>query len=93
MAWLNKTLKEFSKNMSEQSTTYLAGRWTKMKQAEANITRWDTGVEPDLLRFVGEKSVQVPPNFVRIYLTCKIPLHTTKLSLHYVLLYKIYKIL
>ncbi|XP_077274295.1 putative 2-oxoadipate dehydrogenase complex component E1 homolog isoform X1 [Temnothorax americanus] len=62
-AWLNKTLKESSKDISAQSTTYLAGRWTKMKQAEANITQWDTGVELDLLRFVGEKSVQVPSNF------------------------------
>lgn len=64
--WLNKTLKE-SSDMPEQSTSYLAGRWTEMKQAEANITQWDTGVELDLLRYVGEKSVQVPPNFVRIY--------------------------
>ncbi|XP_036143578.1 probable 2-oxoglutarate dehydrogenase E1 component DHKTD1, mitochondrial isoform X2 [Monomorium pharaonis] len=62
-AWLNKTLKESSMDISEQSITYFAGRWSKMKQAEDNITRWDTGVEPDLLRFVGEKSVQVPPNF------------------------------
>jgi len=66
-AWLNKTLKESSKDMPEQSTSYLTGRWTEIKQAEANITQWDTGVELDLLRYVGEKSVQVPPNFVRIY--------------------------
>ncbi|XP_018349892.1 PREDICTED: probable 2-oxoglutarate dehydrogenase E1 component DHKTD1, mitochondrial isoform X2 [Trachymyrmex septentrionalis] len=60
--WLNKTLKESSKNTSKPSTVY-AGRWAKMKQAEANITRWDTGVELDLLHFVGKKSVQVPSNF------------------------------
>jgi len=36
-----------------------------MKQAEANVTQWDTGVELSLLQFVGKKSVQVPPNFVR----------------------------
>ncbi|XP_018378530.1 PREDICTED: probable 2-oxoglutarate dehydrogenase E1 component DHKTD1, mitochondrial isoform X2 [Trachymyrmex cornetzi] len=62
ITWLNKTLKESSKDASRPSTVY-AGRWAKMKQAEANITRWDTGVELDLLHFVGEKSVQVPPNF------------------------------
>lgn len=60
--WLNKTLKESSKIVSGQSDIY-GGRWAKMKQAETNITRWDTGVERDLLQFVGEKSVQVPPNF------------------------------
>lgn len=69
--WLNETLKEPSKDISGYST-YLDGRWTKMKQAEANVTRWDTGVELDLLRFVGEQSVQVPPNFVRIHLIYKI---------------------
>lgn len=66
-AWLNKALKESSKDISEQPVIYPAGRWMKMKQAEANITRWDTGVELSLLQFVGEKSVQVPPDFVRIY--------------------------
>lgn len=76
--WLNETLKESLKDTSGQSTTYLAGRWTKMKQAEANITQWDTGVKLDLLRFVGEKSVQVPPNFVRIHLICKIFPRTMK---------------
>ncbi|KAG5337672.1 DHTK1 dehydrogenase, partial [Acromyrmex charruanus] len=62
ITWLNKTLKESSKDASRPSTVY-AGRWAKMKQAEANITQWDTGVELGLLHFVGEKSVQMPPNF------------------------------
>jgi len=61
---LNKTLKESSKNTSGQSVIYTE-RWEKMKQAEANVTQWDTGVELGLLQFVGKKSVQVPPNFVR----------------------------
>ncbi|XP_018405897.1 PREDICTED: probable 2-oxoglutarate dehydrogenase E1 component DHKTD1, mitochondrial isoform X2 [Cyphomyrmex costatus] len=60
--WLNKTLKESFKDESRLSTNY-TGRWAKMKQAEANITRWDTGVELGLLHFIGEKSVQVPSNF------------------------------
>lgn len=76
--WLNETLKESSKDISEPTAPYLAGKWSKMKQAEASITRWDTGVELDLLRFVGEKSVQVPPNFVRIYLIRNISMYNEK---------------
>lgn len=36
-----------------------------MKQAEANVTQWNTGVELNLLEYVGKKSVQVPADFVR----------------------------
>lgn len=46
------------------TTTYLTERWTGMTQADANLTRWDTGVDLSLLQLLGEKSVQVPPNFV-----------------------------
>lgn len=62
---LNKALKESMENMSRQlATSYLTGRWTGIKQAEANITQWDTGVDLHLLQFLGKKSVQVPPNLV-----------------------------
>ncbi|KAL0103441.1 hypothetical protein PUN28_017599 [Cardiocondyla obscurior] len=62
-AWLNRALKESSKDISKQLTTYLTGRWSKIKQAEANITQWNTGVDLDLLRLVGTKSVQIPRDF------------------------------
>lgn len=64
-AWLNKILKESAEDVSQQSD-YLAGRWTGIKQAETNVTQWDTGVELSLLEFVGKKSVQVPADLVRI---------------------------
>lgn len=64
-ALLNKALKESMEDVSRQSdASYLTGRWTGMKQAEANITRWDTGVDLRLLQFLGKKSVQVPSNLV-----------------------------
>ncbi|EFN67404.1 Probable 2-oxoglutarate dehydrogenase E1 component DHKTD1, mitochondrial, partial [Camponotus floridanus] len=60
---LNKALKESMENMPRQlATSYLTGRWTGIKQAEANITQWDTGVDLHLLQFLGKRSVQVPPN-------------------------------
>ncbi|XP_032684667.1 probable 2-oxoglutarate dehydrogenase E1 component DHKTD1 homolog, mitochondrial [Odontomachus brunneus] len=60
--WLNRILKESTEDASRQSG-YLAGKWTGMKQAEANITQWNTGVELNLLEYVGKKSVQVPADF------------------------------
>ncbi|KAL6421416.1 hypothetical protein ACFW04_014201 [Cataglyphis niger] len=62
-ALLNKALKESEDVSRHLTTSYLTGRWTGIKQAEANITRWDTGVDLRLLQFLGKKSVQVPPNF------------------------------
>lgn len=49
----------------QMMTPYLDGRWTGIEQAKDNVTQWDTGVELDLLRFVGKKSVDVPENLVR----------------------------
>ncbi|XP_012220785.1 2-oxoadipate dehydrogenase complex component E1 isoform X2 [Linepithema humile] len=62
-AWLNETLKESMMDVPQQTAMHFAGRWNGMKQAESNITSWDTGVEFNLLDFVGKKSVQVPSNF------------------------------
>lgn len=36
------------------------GRWSGMTQAPSAITYWDTGVESNLLKYVGARSVQVP---------------------------------
>lgn len=64
--WLNETLKQSMTDAPQQTSMPFAGRWNGMKQAESNITLWDTGVELNLLDFVGKKSVQVPSNFVRM---------------------------
>lgn len=37
-----------------------------MSQAKAERTEWNTGLDQDLLKYVGEKSVAVPSGFVRI---------------------------
>ena len=34
-----------------------------MKEPSSDITEWDTGVDTDVLKFVGSKSVQFPPDF------------------------------
>lgn len=65
--WLNKALKESEGDTSrELDRIHLGGRWTGLRQAdELNLTQWDTGVELELLKFVGERSVQAPADFVR----------------------------
>ncbi|XP_046737015.1 probable 2-oxoglutarate dehydrogenase E1 component DHKTD1 homolog, mitochondrial isoform X1 [Diprion similis] len=37
---------------------YFGGRWSEMSQAQASVSKWNTGVDRDLLRFVASKSVQ-----------------------------------
>ncbi|KAL3246016.1 hypothetical protein MRX96_057989 [Rhipicephalus microplus] len=38
----------------------LQGRWSGISQAPSAITYWDTGVNSDLLKYVGARSVHVP---------------------------------
>lgn len=39
----------------------LGGRWMGLSQAPSAVTTWDTGVHPELLKYIGARSVQVPP--------------------------------
>lgn len=57
-------LKEF--RAIEQSTPqakHLEGNWQGFQQAPKAYTKWDTGVDADLLRYVGEASVKAPSGF------------------------------
>jgi probable 2-oxoglutarate dehydrogenase E1 component DHKTD1 len=44
--------------------SFLKKHWAGIHQADAAITVWDTGVDSDILRYVGEKSVTYPEDFV-----------------------------
>jgi len=35
-----------------------------LSQSEEAVTTWDTGIDADLLTFLGEKSVKYPESFV-----------------------------
>ncbi|XP_078039369.1 putative 2-oxoadipate dehydrogenase complex component E1 homolog [Augochlora pura] len=59
-AWLNQALKKVDAYVPESA--YFAGLWKGMKQAEASVTQWDTGVDLTLLKFIAEKSVCVDDN-------------------------------
>ncbi len=43
---------------------WLNGKWSKMTQPKSAVTRWDTGVSENLLKYVGSKSVESPKDFV-----------------------------
>lgn len=38
------------------------GRWSGLSQAPSAVTTWDTGVPTELLKYLGARSVQVPPD-------------------------------
>ncbi|XP_076639220.1 putative 2-oxoadipate dehydrogenase complex component E1 homolog [Colletes latitarsis] len=56
-AWLNQALKQVDNYTPQPS--YFAGLWSEMRQADASVTQWDTGIDLNLLRFVASKSVHV----------------------------------
>lgn len=43
---------------------YFKKQWSHIQQASSDVTTWDTGVDYNLLRFIGEKSVSYPQDFV-----------------------------
>ncbi|PSN50780.1 putative 2-oxoglutarate dehydrogenase E1 component DHKTD1 [Blattella germanica] len=59
--WLNNILKHIDTYTPPE--TFLRKHWAGIHQADAAITTWDTGVDLNLLRYVGEKSVTFPDDF------------------------------
>lgn len=41
------------------------GNWNSMVEAPNAVEKWDTGVNIDLLRFIGAKSINLNSSFVR----------------------------
>ncbi|XP_060528798.1 probable 2-oxoglutarate dehydrogenase E1 component DHKTD1 homolog, mitochondrial [Cylas formicarius] len=59
--WLNEELQAIEDYQPED--VYFQHQWAGISQPENAITTWDTGVDTELLAFVGEKSVAVPEDF------------------------------
>lgn len=49
----------------EPEKTYFKKQWSQYVQAPNDISTWDTGVNFELLSFIGKSSVYYPPDFVR----------------------------
>ncbi|CAI9720641.1 probable 2-oxoglutarate dehydrogenase E1 component DHKTD1, mitochondrial [Octopus vulgaris] len=59
--WNNVLVENFSKIDSYTPEQFhLLKQWDGYAQASDNITSWDTGVDVDVLKFIGGKSVTVP---------------------------------
>jgi hypothetical protein len=56
---------EIYENSKQISADHLGGYWKGFEQAPRAITKWDTGVDVELLRFIGAASVKIPENFVK----------------------------
>ncbi|XP_069689764.1 2-oxoadipate dehydrogenase complex component E1 isoform X2 [Periplaneta americana] len=61
-SWLNNILKTSDSYIPQE--TFLRKHWAGIHQADSAITVWDTGVELDILRYVGKRSVTYPEKFV-----------------------------
>ncbi|XP_050294186.1 probable 2-oxoglutarate dehydrogenase E1 component DHKTD1 homolog, mitochondrial isoform X2 [Anthonomus grandis grandis] len=59
--WLNEELGQ-SENWLPKDV-YFKSQWTGFGQAPAAVTVWDTGIDVDLMTFIGEKSVKYPESF------------------------------
>ncbi|KAG8230982.1 hypothetical protein J437_LFUL003940 [Ladona fulva] len=58
--WLNHCLNNVDKFKPSERCKK---QWAGEMQAPAHVTKWDTGVNLDLLRYLGAKSVEFPPDF------------------------------
>lgn len=52
--------------MVEPRHSYLKRAWSDMNlPSTKSISKWDTGCNAELLRFIGNRSVSYPENFVQ----------------------------
>lgn len=68
----DKELQSVESYQPEQS--YFKRQWEGLSQSSKQLTIWDTGVDWEILRHVGENSVYHPPNFVSLdynFLDCE----------------------
>lgn len=59
--WLNDRLKNVDNYVPEDPC--FTKQWTGFKQASPEISTWDTGLETNLLSYIGRKSVNYPSGF------------------------------
>lgn len=51
----------------EPEKSYFKKQWEGFTQASSDITTWDTGVDWELLSYIGRNSVYHPPDFVSLF--------------------------
>lgn len=59
----NQCLKEVDASPDHAYHSIRQGRWSSCAPAPSHIASWDTGIDGELLKFIGAKSVEVPEEF------------------------------
>ncbi|XP_041469251.1 probable 2-oxoglutarate dehydrogenase E1 component DHKTD1, mitochondrial [Lytechinus variegatus] len=59
----NRCLKEADSSPAHAYESIRQGQWSSCDPPPSHIALWDTGVETDLLKFIGGKSVEIPNDF------------------------------
>lgn len=62
--YLQNEMNNLASYVPEKS--YYERQWSTMEKAKDRITKWDTGLDPSLLGFIGQSSLFYPDDFVRI---------------------------
>ncbi len=68
---LDEALNQVNKNSYEiqKRNTYLNKNWSHMNHpSETSVSEWSTGCDSELLKFIGNKSVTFPNDFVNLFL-------------------------
>uniref|UniRef100_A0AC34GWS8 Transketolase-like pyrimidine-binding domain-containing protein n=1 Tax=Panagrolaimus sp. ES5 TaxID=591445 RepID=A0AC34GWS8_9BILA len=64
----NALMKEFKEmDKAKPRAVHLLGNWKGMKQAPQQFTKWDTGVDINVLKYIGAKSVEYPKGSFNIH--------------------------
>ncbi|CAD5223930.1 unnamed protein product [Bursaphelenchus okinawaensis] len=61
--WLNESLARVDGGKTEPKADHLKGYWSGYQQAPKAVTVYPTGLDTDLLRYIGKKSVTIPDEF------------------------------
>ena len=72
---VEKKIQRFRQELEEQfahadqyqpKAPHLERQWSGMIQAKSSRTQWNTGLDANLLKYIGMKSVEIPEEFVRM---------------------------
>lgn len=62
-------VEQFDESSSyEPEAYYFKKQWQNIKRASTSITTWNTGIDYNILHYVGTQSVSYPKNFVSLFI-------------------------
>lgn len=67
-SYKDQLTKEFENLSHYTPRPVLQDQWSNFQYASNSVTYWDTGLNKEILNYIGQRSVYVPQDFVRLYL-------------------------